>query len=170
MAAIERHPAIQDYFLEFSIPEISARGGIADVFEDGHLVILKDYRLEADASALARLSRSIDAVEDANLRKRLKKLTAPHVFQGARPRESRGRLIFDDPLRQAIFDVLCRGDRDIFQGAAQALKQAHEEALRIFEICFPGYEPFRLIPSVRLTTTMFENLHWDNHNIADDFH
>jgi hypothetical protein len=170
MALIERHPVVEDYFLEFSLVDIAERGGIADLFEDGYLIILKDYRLKVDGSALARLSRSIDTVEDAGIRKRLKKLTANHVFEGPPPRESSGRLIFDDPLRQAIFDVLCRGDRDIFEGAARALKQTHEETLRIFETCFPGYEPFRLIPSVRLTRTMFENLHWDNHNIAEDFH
>ena len=50
------------------------------------------------------------------------------------------------------------------------MHHAHEETLRIFDICFPDYEPFRFIPSVRLTRTLFENLHWDNHSIDDDFH
>ena len=170
MARIERHPDVEDYFLEISLPEIIDRGGIADAFETGRLIILRDYRLDVDFKALGSLSKSIEGVEDATLRKRLKKLTAPNFFDGSKPKETKGRLIFDDPLRQALFDVLCRGDADVFQRAARALKQAHDEALRIFEICFPGYNPFRLIPSVRLTRTLFENLHWDNHNIADDFH
>jgi hypothetical protein len=79
-------------------------------------------------------------------------------------------LVFDDPIRQALFDVLCRGDRYTFRRAERAIRQVHEQALRIFETCFPNYEPFRLIPSLRLTRTLFENLHWDNHSIDDDFH
>jgi len=69
-----------------------------------------------------------------------------------------------------VFDVICRGDRDIFERASRALKSAHDQLLRLFDICFPQYETFRVVPSIRLTRTMFENLHWDNHSIEEDFH
>lgn len=170
MALIERHPAVKDCFAEMAISEIRDRGGIADVFEEGRLVLLKDYRLDFDSQAMASLSRSTEAIEDPILRRKLKKLTSPYFFKGKKPRESNGRLIFEDPVRQAIFDVLCRGERETFERAAKALRYAHDEILRLFELCFPGYETFRFIPSVRLTRTLFENLHWDNHSIDDDFH
>jgi hypothetical protein len=170
MALIERHPEIEDYFVELTLGEIQTRGGVADIFEEGRLILLKDYRLDFDFDALARLSKSIDQVEDRNIRRTLKKLTAPYFFEGEAPVEQNGRLIFADPVRQAIYDVLCRGDRDTFERASNALKLAHEEILRIFGISFPGYDAFRFIPSVRLTRTLFENLHWDNHSIDDDFH
>ena len=67
------------------------------------------------------------------------------------------QVIFREPVRQATFDVLCKGDRAIFDRAARALKSAHDEVVRIFGICFPDYDPFRFIPSVRLTRTLFEN-------------
>ena len=170
MAVIERHAKLEDSFLELTLPEIFARGGVRDIFEDGRLILVKDYRLDFDFDALASLDKSIAAIEDRSLRKHLKKLTAPQFFEGRPPVRRKGRLIFDDPLRQAIYDVLCRGDSSVFNRAASALKNAHHELLRLFEICFPGYEPFRLVPSVRLTRTLFENLHWDNHSIDDDFH
>ena len=170
MAVIERHPAVRDSFVQLSLPDISARGGVADLFEDGALILIKDYRLDFEPTALDGLSKSADAIADPDLRKQLKKLTASAFFEGTPPRELRGRLLFDDPLRQAIFDVVCAGRRDVFERAATALRHAHEEALRLFEICFPNYEAFRLVPSVRLTRTMFENLHWNNHSIDDDFH
>ena len=170
MAVIERHAKLEDSFLELTLPEIFARGGVRDIFEDGRLILIKDYRLDFDFGALACLNKSIATVEDRVLRKRLKKLTAPQFFEGKAPIRRKGRLIFDDPIRQAIYDVLCRGDSKVFNRAATALKHAHHELLRLFEICFPGYEPFRLVPSVRLTRTLFENLHWDNHSIDDDFH
>lgn len=170
MAVIERHPRLEDYFVEMTLPEISSRGGISDLFEEGRLIVLQDYRLDFDFGALTQLSKSTDLIADRDLRKRLKKLTAPQFFEGERPAKRRGRLLFADPVRQAIFDVLCRGDKDIFERAAKALKHAHDEILRIFAICFPQYEPFRLVPSLRLTRTLFENLHWDNHSIDEDFH
>jgi hypothetical protein len=170
MAFILRHPEVEDYFVELSLPEIKARGGIADIFEDSKLILIKDYRLDFDFDALAALQKSTEEVENRELRRKLKKLTAPSFFEGSPPVDRDGRLVFEDSVRQALFDVICRGDPNVFNRAAQALKSAHEEVLRIFEVCFPSYEPFRFVPSVRLTQTLFENLHWDNHAIDDDFH
>jgi hypothetical protein len=170
MAFIRRHPDVEDYFVEMSLSEIEARGGVADIFEEGQLILIKDYRLDFDFGALANLEKSIDAIADVGLKKKLKKLTSPSLFEGDPPARRWGRLKFPDPVRQAIYDVFCRGNRKAFDRAASALRAAHEELGRIFGICFPGYKPFRFVPSVRLTQTVFENLHWDNHSIEDDFH
>jgi hypothetical protein len=170
MARIVRHPQLSDPFVELSLREIEARRGIADIFEEGRLVLLKGFRLAFDFGALADLGKSTDSVADPALRKKLKKLTSPYFFDGKQQAARDGGLTFEEPVRRAIFEVLCRGDADMFLRAAKALKNVHEEVLRIFDICFPDYEPFRLVPSIRLTRTLFENLHWDNHAIDDDFH
>ena len=134
------------------------------------MILFKDYRLDFDFGALAALSKSIDRVTDPEMRKKLKKLLSPYFFEGKQPAERDNQPQFVEPVRQAIYDVLCRGDRETFERASKALQYAHGEVLSIFEACFPKYDPFRFIPSVRLTRTMFENLHWDNHSIDDDFH
>lgn len=170
MALIQLHPDVSNPIVEFSLGDIQSRGGVADIFEQGRLILIKDYRLPVDFGALSALNKSTETVSDPELRRRLKKLTSPYFFGGAPPVERDGRLIFADATRQAVFDVLCGGDAARFHRAAQALHTAHEEALRIFEICFPGYETSRFIPSIRVTRTLFENLHWDNHSIDDDFH
>jgi len=170
MALIDRHPEVEDYFVEMPLAEIDARGGVADLFESGQLILIKGYRLDFDFGAVEALSKSTDAVHDRDLRKRLKKLTSPYFFNGEPPLERNGRLLFADPTRQLVYDVLCRGDRSVFNEAGRALRLAHEEIVRIFKICFPSYEVTRFIPSVRLTKTLFENLHWDNHSIDADFH
>jgi hypothetical protein len=170
MALIERHPDVPDYIIELTLPEIRARGGVADLFEQGQLILIKDYRLDFDFEALAALSKTTESVADPDMRRKLKKLTAPAFFEGKPPRTEGDKLVFPDAVRQAIYDTLCRGERETFERAAKALRYSHEEALRIFDICFPHYDPFRFIPSVRLTRTLFENLHWDNHSIDDDFH
>jgi hypothetical protein len=170
VALIERHPAVEDYFIELSRAEVAERGGIADIFEEGRVVLLKEYRLPFDFTALSSLAKSADRIADAALRKKLKKMTTALFFEGEPPIRKGGRLLFRDSVRQALFDVVCKGDADIFEGASRALQSAHEELLRLFDICFPHYDTFRLVPSIRLTRTLFENLHWDNHSIDDDFH
>jgi hypothetical protein len=170
MAVIERHPDVADYFVSLSLAEIARRGGVADLFEEGRLILLSDYRLDFDFEVMAEMSKSIDGVDDPDVRRKLKKLTAPYFFKGKPPRPDADGVVFPDPVRQAIHDVLCRGDTERFNRAAKALRNAHDELLRIFRICFPDYDPFRIVPSVRLTRTLFENLHWDNHSIDDDFH
>jgi hypothetical protein len=170
MAIIERHPAVQDYFVEISPAEIAARGGIADLFEDGLVILLKDYRLDVDYEAIGALAKSTASIADPRVRKTLKKMTAPMFFEAAPQGRAWGRLSFRKPEHEGIYEVLCGGDRKVFERASRALKHAHEELLRLFGICFPHYEAFREVPSMRLTRTMFENLHWDNHAIDDNFH
>jgi hypothetical protein len=170
MALIERHPDVEDYFRELTLAEVEARGGVADLVENGEMVIIKDYRLDFDFAALQRLSKSIDGVEDQAVRKSLKKLEATNFFEGEPPVERNGQLIFRDRLRQALVDVLCRGDAELFKQTAATMRRAHDEALRIFSVAFPNYDPFRLVASLRLTRTLFENMHWDDHAIDDDFH
>lgn len=170
MAIIERHPAIEDYFVEMSPRDIEARGGIADIFEDGRIILLKDYRLDVDFAALGALAKSTAQIADVNLRRKLKKMTAPMFFEGEPPASKWGRFRFRDPVRQAIYDVLCGSNRKIFDRASRVLEHAHDELLSLFDLCFPNYEAFRQVPSIRLTQTLFENLHWDNHSIEDDFH
>lgn len=171
MALIERHPDVADYILEMTLHEIRARGGVADLVEQGNIIIVSDFRLEVDSAALSDLEKSLHDVPDEAIRRKLKKLEAPHFWEGDPPTRTRnGLLKFSSPLRQALFDVICKGDRDLYRRASHSLKSCHDAALDVFGWAFPGYDPFRLIASLRLTRTMFENLHWDNHSIDDDFH
>ena len=176
MARIDRHPGVKDYILELSLSEIAARGGIADLFEQGHLVLVRDYRLPLDFSPIASMEKELDRVLEPEIRRRVKKLTTSAFLEGEPPVQrslfdrSGPALRFKDPLRQSIFDVLCRGDQSLFEAVSKTLHSAQDEIVKIFGTCFPGYNPFRFIPSIRLMQTFFENLHWDNHSIDDDFH
>lgn len=167
MALIIRHPDVEDYIVEMSLQDVVKRGGVADLVETGHIIILTDYRLDFDFEPLQQLSRSLDEVDDPQLRRHVKKLEAPQFFSEA---PSWRKPAFRDPLRQTLLDTLCRGDRKLFKRTAAALRHAHDEALRIFAAAFPAYDAYRLVPSVRITRTLFENLHWDDHSIDDDFH
>ena len=168
MATIIKHPDVEDYFVELTLEDIKGRsGGITDLYEASRLIVLKDYRLPVDLSVFGRLSSNIAKVDSVPLRRTLKKLTSSKFFEGV---TAYGAFAGSDPVQRAVFDVLCNGDPELFALASRTMKAAHDTALELFQICFPTYDYFRIIPSVRFTTTLFENIHWDNHSINDDFH
>jgi hypothetical protein len=176
MARIDRHPEVKDYILEMTLAEIGRRAGVADLFEEGCLILLADYRLPLDYSVFDALDKRLGRIADPAVRRKVKKMTTATFLDGKTPgkrsifdRTSPAR-IFANPVQQAVFDILCKGDPDIFDRVRAALQVGHDELERIFGILFPGYKPYRFIPGIRLTQTLFENLHWDVHSIDADFH
>jgi hypothetical protein len=170
VAIIERHPGVADYILTLSPAEIAARGGIAELVETGHLVIVRDRRLEFDFRLLQLLSKSLDGIADDTIRRKLKKLDASYFFAGDAPIERNGRLLFDNRLRQSVYEILCLGDADLFRTTAAALRRSHDQLLDVFALACPDYQAWRVNPILSLTRTMCENLHWDEHGIEEDFH
>lgn len=170
MALIELHPDVDDYIVQLTLEEIGKRGGVEDLVEQGMLVIIKDFRLQVDFELLEQLAKTTQLIDDREVRRHLKKLESTTFFQERPSRWPFSKPRFRDPIQQALLDSLCRGDVQLYRGAARTLRRAHDQACDIFERCFGRYEPFRLVPSVRLTRTLFENLHWDDHSIDDDFH
>jgi hypothetical protein len=177
MATIIKHPDLEDYFVELTLDEIRCRPhGITDLYEANKLILLKGFRLPVDLTLFQRMSGNLSKVEDPKLRRKIKKLTATKFFNGASPafvdgEQGRTYQAFEteDVVRRAIYDVLCNGEPDLFAAASAAMKTANDVAADLFATCFPSYHYYRVEPSVRLTTTLFENLHWDNHQVADDF-
>ena len=170
MAIVELHPQVEDYIVHLTLSEIRSRGGVADLVENGRLVIISDVRLEVDLATIERLAKSTAIVGDDQLRRQLKKLEATSFFEGAPARSRWRRSRFDDPVRQALHDTICHGDPKLFDRAANTFQQAHAQALDIYAACFSSYRSYRLVPSIRLTQTLFEHLHWDEHRIEGDFH
>ena len=161
MAHIIKHPGVEDYFVERTLDDIrETPHGLIPDYEANRLILLKDYRMPVDFDAFAQMSANT-AGADQKLQKTLKKLASTHILE-ASPTSG-------NPIHRAVYDIFCKGDPELFRRVQAAMRSAHEAALGLFRTCFPGYECFRIIPSVRLTQTLFENLHWDNHGIDDDF-
>jgi hypothetical protein len=113
MALIERHPEVSDYFVNMPLAEIRERGGIADLFEEGRLIVIADYRLDVDFEALAALSKSTDGIADPELRRKLKKLTSPYFFKGPAPEEIGDRLVqIDAKFRELSYPLQPRLEVD----------------------------------------------------------
>lgn len=173
MAKIIKHPDVQDYFVELTLDEIKKRPhGIIEEYEANNLVILKNYRMPIDLSIFAEMSSHMHKIEDDTVRRKLKKMTSLTFFQGYSEVEDNGQnqgLQFNDAVSRAVFEVLCNSDKSLFLRASRAMEEAHKINLELFATCFPDYNYYRSIPSIRITETLFENIHWDNHQIEDDF-
>ncbi|CAL4869166.1 hypothetical protein MMA231_03457 (plasmid) [Asticcacaulis sp. MM231] len=173
MAKIIKHPDVQDYFLEFTLDEIKARPhGIIEEYEANNLILLKNYRMPIDLAVFSEMSSHMHKIEDESLRRKLKKMTSLSFFQGYSKTElgnDASGLDFNDKVSKAVFEVLCNSDKSLFMRASQAMEDAHKVTLDLFATCFPDYYYYRMIPSIRITETLFENIHWDNHQIEDDF-
>jgi hypothetical protein len=161
MATILKHPDVEDYFVERSLAEVdSVRSGLIADYEANRLIVLKDHRIAVDFDAFEQMSGNFVAADKA-LQKKVKKLSADQILQATADSSV--------PIHRAIIDGLCNGDQELFMRVQRSMRSAHDEVMALFSRCFPGYEYFKVIPSVRLTQTLFENLHWDNHGIDDDF-
>ena len=168
MATILKHPQVEDYFVELTLDEIKERPhGIIPEYESNRLIILKDYRLPIDLDVFAEMSTNLGRIEDPKIRRTVKKMTSTNFLREGYSADDVRTV--PNPITRAAYDVLCNGDADLYLGVRDAMRTAHETLLHLYEICFPDYSYFRIIPTIRLTQTLFENLHWDNHQIAEDF-
>lgn len=168
MAKIIKHPDVEDYFVELTLDEIGQRPhGIIPEYEANRLIILKDYRLPVDLKVFEAMSTNLAKIDDPKIRRTVKKM-ASTSFYGAGKSDEDPKTT-QDPVIRAAYDILCSGNEDLYRDASNALRRAHEEVLRLYATCFPDYGFYRLVPSIRLTQTLFENLHWDNHQIDADF-
>jgi hypothetical protein len=124
-----------------TLPEIAARpNGVADLFEQGKLIILKDFRLDFDFEALAQLDQRTDVISDPKTVKKLKKASATMFFEGEPPvrvldKSGTPRYKFSESIRQAMFDSLCQGDIGIFHAASAALEKTHHKLHSIGTDC-----------------------------------
>jgi hypothetical protein len=119
--------------MEITLPEMAARhNGVADLVEQGMLIILKSFRMDHDFEALAMLDQNTDVISDPKTVKKLKKASSTMFFEGEPPVRVLGkagtpRYAFSERKRQAMFDSLCQSVIDIFHAASAALEKTHHK-------------------------------------------
>lgn len=165
MAVIIKNPQLQNYFVDLKYPDaIPEKSGIAPFYEDGKLIILKEYRLQVDYDFINSISWE-DALEELEEKdkKIIKKLSYQNIL-ALHPR----RLTM--PWQEAIYQKVFRKNRRklaYFQGQ---VKQLHEQIIKLFYRLFPQYECVGIKGSWRFLPTLFENLHWDNFPNMEGIH
>ncbi len=160
MAVIVRNPAVDDHIREVAVDTDDGVSRARKFYEDGDIVLLKSVRLNLDYEFLNKLDFDCDGPPEV-LRK-VKKFT--------------DRKVLDlDPLSgneidKFVYEQVFRSDPGQLRAFKEQVQSGNAQIEAIYRRLFPRYRTTKQVNTWRFTTTLFENLHWDNFHSEDDFH
>ena len=160
MTRIIRDPLVFDNICEV---DISLEGGADEArkqYEAGFLVLLRGRKLELDYDFLNSLNFNFEAPEPV-LRK-VKKYGGSKIL-GLKTDSS-------DPIDRAIFNNVFHQDGEILARFQEQVRTGNDQIVEIYKSVFPAYSDHRRVFTWRFTETLFENIHWDNFHIPEEFH
>jgi hypothetical protein len=160
MATIVRDPLVADHIVEVSLDTDADCAKVRTLYEEGNLVVLRGARFDLDYAFLNALNFDVEGPEE--ILRKLKKYGGDRVI-GLDPHSENS---LDQFVFQRVFDK-DEGKLAYFQGQ---VKNGDAQSDALYRRLFPNYVSTRAVYTWRFTSTMFENLHWDNFGIVEPFH
>lgn len=160
MTQIIRDPLIADNIHEV---DVTAEGGLErarTLYEQGDLVLVRGRRLDLDYAFLNSLDFDFEAPEA--IRRRVKKYADKKIL-ALTPTST-------DPMDVLVFQNVFSGDAGRLAHFQEQVVSGNRQIEAIYHEIFPRYTDFRQVFTWRFTDTNFENLHWDNFHIDQEFH
>lgn len=159
MVTIVRDPLVEDHIIELGAATDQECAAIRRHYEGGHLVLLRDIRFDLDFQFLNGLNFDVEGPPEF-LRK-IKKYGAEKIAS----------LDADstNSLDQFVFQEVFHCDVGKLAYFKQQVRAGNEQSDALYARLFPDYVATRRVHTWRLTSTMFENLHWDNFGIPETF-
>ena len=159
MTKLIKNPAIPDPVVEVSLSSANAETEVRRLYEEGNLIILRDFRLDLDYKFLAGISLDVDGPPE--YRRRLKKFPMDKI-KNLEPSTK-------DSFQRFLIDVVFGGDIGRLNCFREQATSGDRQVYELYRRLFPRYEEYKAVYSWRFTETMYENLHWDNIDTSDDF-
>lgn len=159
MTKFVKNPDIPCPIVEVSLSSESAETEVRRLYEDGNLIILRDFRLDLDYKFLASISLDVDGPPE--YRRKLKKFPMEKI-KNLEPSTK-------DSFQRFIFDVVFGGDTGRLNQFREQAASGDQQVYALYRRLFPRYDEYKAIYTWRFTETMYENLHWDNIDTSDDF-
>lgn len=160
MTQIIRDPLVADNIHEVDLAEPGGADLARTLYEEGGLVLLRGCRLVLDYPFLNSLDFDFDAPEA--IRRKVKKYADKKII--ALSPES------TDPMDSLVFANVFAGDAGRLAYFQDQVASGNRQVEAIYRRVFPRYTDFRQVLTWRFTDTNFENLHWDNFHIDQEFH
>lgn len=160
MATILRDPLVNDHIVEMGIESDSDCAEARRLYEEGNLVLLRGARFDLDYAFLNSLNFDVDGPTE--LLRKLKKYGGDRVI-GLDPSSS-------NSLDQFVFREIFESDTGKLSYFQEQVKSGDSQSDALYARLFPNYVSTRSVYTWRFTSTMFENLHWDNFGIPEPFH
>ena len=160
MATIVRDPLVADHIVEVSLDTDADCAKVRTLYEEGNLVLLSGVRFDLDYAFLNNLNFDVDGPEE--ILRKLKKYGADRVI-GLDPAS-------ESSLDQFVFQNIFNRDSGKLAYFQEQVKSGDAQSDALYRRLFPDYVSTRTVYTWRFTSTMFENLHWDNFGIIEPFH
>jgi hypothetical protein len=160
MTKLIKNPAIPNPVVEVSLSSENAETEVRRRYEDGNLIILRDFRFDLDYKFLASISLDVDGPPE--YRRKLKKFPMEKI-KNLEPSTK-------DSFQRFVFDVVFGGDTGRLNQFREQAASGDRQVYALYRRLFPRYDEYKAVYTWRFTETMYENLHWDNLDTSDDFH
>lgn len=160
MATIIRNPQVADTIAEIDVSTEEGVRQARKAYESGDIVLLRNRRLDLDYPFLNSLDFDADGPPDF-LRK-IKKYTHENILALSPTSKS--------DVDQFVFKNVFASDAGKLSAFQTQVRSGNKQVQDVYNLIFPNYKLNKAVFTWRFTSTLFENLHWDNFHIADDFH
>ena len=160
MAAIVRDPLVVDHIVEVSLGSDAECAEARRLYEEGNLILLRGARFDLDYAFLNSLDFDVDGPDE--LLRKLKKYGGDRVVS-LDPSSA-------NSLDQFVFQKIFDSDEGKLSYFQEQVKSGDAQSDALYSRLFPKYVSTRTVYTWRFTSTMFENLHWDNFGIPEPFH
>jgi hypothetical protein len=160
VATIIRDPLVADHIIELGIGSDEECAEVRRRYEEGNLVLLRGTRLDLDFDFLDSLNFDVEGPPE--IMRKLKKYGGERILS-LEPSSS-------DTLDQFVFGTIFCGDTGKLDYFQDQVRSGDAQSDALYAKLFPNYSSSRAVYTWRFTSTMFENLHWDNFGIPEPFH
>jgi hypothetical protein len=160
VATIIRDPQVADNIIELDAGSEEQCAEVRRRYEEGNLILLRGTRFDLDFAFLNALNFDVDGPPE--LLRKLKKYGGEKIV-ALEPSS-------DNALDQFVFRSVFDGDVGKLAYFQDQVKSGDAQSDALYARIFPSYATTRRVYTWRFTSTMFENLHWDNFGIPEPFH
>lgn len=160
MATIVRDPLVAEHFVEMDLQSGEDCARVRALYEEGNLILLRGVRFDLDYAFLNSLDFDVEGPDE--IIRKLKKYGGDRVI-GLDPASP-------NSLDQFVFQNVFNRDAGKLSYFQEQVKSGDAQSDALYSRLFPKYVATRTVYTWRFTSTMFENLHWDNFGIVEPFH
>lgn len=160
MATIIRDPLVSDHIVERELRSEEDALEIRRLYEEGNLILLRGVRFDLDYDFLNGLDFDVEGPPE--LMRKVKKFGGDKVL-ALTPSSS-------SSLDQFVFQKIFGSDEGKLTYFQSQVRSGDAQSDELYAKLFPDYVTTRTVYTWRFTSTMFENLHWDNFGIPELFH
>mgnify|MGYP003583324887 CR=1 FL=1 len=160
MTTILRDPMVDDYIRELDVDSDDECAIVRRHYEAGNLILLRGERFDLDYAFLNSLNFDVDGPPE--LLRKIKKYGGDKIAGLGSAKGS--------PLDQFVFDKVFGSDAGKASYYKEQVSAGHAQCDALYKKIFPNYACTREVKTWRFTSTIYENLHWDNFGIPEIFH